>query len=104
MTRHVPPPHGAMPLMVEFRPAMRTLIEDAIEILLLLLDEIDGDADEEEGGNLEPNGDELDGPDDNGIADLDARDEMIFDARNLSLFERHCPQPFAPKRAPRRRT
>lgn len=33
------------PLFVEFRPSMRSLIEDAVEGLLLLLDEIDGDAD-----------------------------------------------------------
>jgi hypothetical protein len=33
------------PLFVEFRPSMRSLIEDAVESLLLLLDEIDGDAD-----------------------------------------------------------
>jgi hypothetical protein len=30
---------------IEFRPGMRRLIEDAIEILILLLDEIDGDDD-----------------------------------------------------------
>ena len=30
---------------IEFRPGMRRLIEDAIESLILLLDEIDGDAD-----------------------------------------------------------
>ena len=30
---------------IEFRPGMRRLIEDAIENLILLLDEIDGDAD-----------------------------------------------------------
>lgn len=40
--------HQASPasrVFVEFRPAMRALIEDAVESLLLLLDEIDGDAD-----------------------------------------------------------
>jgi hypothetical protein len=40
--------HVARPIVIEFRPAMRTLIEDAIESLLLLLDEIDGDADLED--------------------------------------------------------
>jgi hypothetical protein len=34
--------------ILEFTPAMRTLIEDAIEALILLLDEIDGDADLED--------------------------------------------------------
>jgi hypothetical protein len=33
---------------IEFRPSMRVLIEDAIESLILLSDEIDGDADYEE--------------------------------------------------------
>ncbi len=32
-------------VFVEFRPNMRRLIADAIEALILLLDEIDGDAD-----------------------------------------------------------
>jgi hypothetical protein len=45
---------------IEFRPGMRRLIEDAIESLILLLDEIHGDddledgADDEEGLDLEP--------------------------------------------------
>lgn len=45
---------------IEFRPGMRRLIEDAIESLILLLDEIDGDdgieddCDDEEGGDKEP--------------------------------------------------
>jgi hypothetical protein len=33
---------------VDFRPGMRRLIEDAIESLILLLDEIDDDADIED--------------------------------------------------------
>jgi hypothetical protein len=33
---------------IEFRPGMRRLIEDAIESLILLLDEIDGDDDLED--------------------------------------------------------
>lgn len=33
--------------ILEFTPAMRILIEDAIEALILLLDEIDGDAEAE---------------------------------------------------------
>lgn len=47
-------------IFVEFRPGMRRLIADAIESLLLLLDEIDGDPDLEEddpaedGGDVEP--------------------------------------------------
>lgn len=41
------------PLFVEFRPSMRSLIEDAVESLLLLLDEIDGDVDLEEEDPLE---------------------------------------------------
>jgi hypothetical protein len=38
---------------VEFRPNMRRLIADAIESLILLLDEIDGDANLEEEPDLE---------------------------------------------------
>lgn len=34
--------------IVEFTPAMRVLIADAIEALILLLDEIDGSADFED--------------------------------------------------------
>jgi hypothetical protein len=57
---------GGAPLFVEFRPSTRSLIEDAIESLLLLLDEIDGDVDiemdeppeeddpAEDGGESEP--------------------------------------------------
>jgi hypothetical protein len=45
------------PLFVEFRPSMRRLIEDAVESLLLLLDEIDGDADIEEDDSPEDVGD-----------------------------------------------
>jgi hypothetical protein len=41
--------------IVEFTPAMRTLIADAIEALILLLDEIDGDADFED----EPDSEEI---------------------------------------------
>jgi hypothetical protein len=40
--------------IVEITPAMRALIEDAIESLILLLDEIDGDAELEDGGDAEP--------------------------------------------------
>jgi hypothetical protein len=101
VTRHVPPPQGATPLMVEFRPAMRTLIEDAIESMMLLLDEIDGDADfeaepdEEEGGDLEPSlgscggvdqscwggvggyAIDAEGPDDNGFGDRHGLSEQL---------------------------
>lgn len=38
---------------IEFRPNMRRLIEDAIESLILLLDEIDGDENLEEEPDLE---------------------------------------------------
>jgi hypothetical protein len=38
---------------IEFRPGMRRLIEDAIESLILLLDEIDGDGDFEENPDRE---------------------------------------------------
>jgi hypothetical protein len=40
-------------VFVEFRPNMRRLIADAIESLILLLDEIDGDANIEEEPDLE---------------------------------------------------
>jgi hypothetical protein len=40
-------------VFVEFRPNMRRLIADAIESLILLLDEIDGDANLEEEPDLE---------------------------------------------------
>ena len=40
-------------VFVEFRPGMRRLIADAIESLIPLLDEIDGDADLEEEPDLE---------------------------------------------------
>lgn len=45
---------------IEFGPSIRVLIEDAIESVILLLDEIDGDdeceeePDAEDGGNDEP--------------------------------------------------
>ena len=39
---------------IEFRPGMRVLIEDAIEGLILLLDEIDGDTDVEPIDEREP--------------------------------------------------
>jgi hypothetical protein len=52
--------------ILEFTPAMRTLIEDAIEALILLLDEIDGDADLEETWDRERDRGE------HGIADGDA--------------------------------
>ena len=39
---------------VPMTPTMRQLIENVVEDLLLLLDEIDGDADLEDNGDLEP--------------------------------------------------
>ena len=41
------------PQIVVFTPAMRTLIADAIESLILLLDEIDGDVEHEEDADFE---------------------------------------------------
>ena len=45
------------PQIVVFTPAMRALIADAIESLILLLDEIDGDVDAEDDDPAEENGD-----------------------------------------------
>ena len=42
-----------VPQVVVFTPAMRTLIADAIESLILLLDEIDGDAEHEQDADFE---------------------------------------------------
>ena len=39
--------------VIVFTPGMRQLIADAIESLMLLLDEIDGDPDLEDGGDIE---------------------------------------------------
>lgn len=47
-------PHDASIQIIEFTPAMRTLIKDAIEAPVLLLDEIDGDADLEPDDEREP--------------------------------------------------
>jgi hypothetical protein len=41
------------PQIVVFTPGMRALIADAIESLILLLDEIDGDAEHEEDADFE---------------------------------------------------
>ena len=60
---HVPPQKSAEPIMLEFRPAMRRLIEDSIESLILLLDEIDDDPDLEDSHDREWD------PAENGIAD-----------------------------------
>jgi hypothetical protein len=54
-------------------PAMRMLITDAIESLILLLDEIDGDAENEQDADFE---DEPDEPD----ADLEPRFVPVFEA------------------------
>jgi hypothetical protein len=45
------------PQIVVFTPAMRTLIADAIESLILSLDEIDGDAEAEDDDPAEEKGD-----------------------------------------------
>lgn len=49
--------------LVRFTPGMRRLIADAIEALILLLDEIDGDPDLEEDEPAEEGDDELDDAD-----------------------------------------
>ena len=49
-------PEDPRPVFIEFRPGMRRLIADAIESLILLLDEIDGDADLEEDDPAEDDG------------------------------------------------
>ena len=43
--------------LVRFTPSMRRLIADAIEAMIILLDEIDGDADLEDDDPAEENGD-----------------------------------------------
>lgn len=66
-------------IILEFTPAMRNLVADAIEALLLLLDEIDGDADREDDPDFE---EELDREDDSdndnesGIGDADGLAEQ----------------------------
>jgi hypothetical protein len=47
----------AAPQILIFTPAMRRLVCDAIESLILLLDEIDGDAEIEDDGSAEDVGD-----------------------------------------------
>ncbi|MDI9846747.1 hypothetical protein QM467_01595 [Rhodoblastus sp. 17X3] len=58
--------------ILEFTPAVQVLIEDAIEALILLLDEIDGDADLEENLDQEDIDEREHDPADDGIADGDA--------------------------------
>jgi hypothetical protein len=48
---------GSQPQIVVFTSAMRTLVADAIESLMLLLDEIDDDADHEEDPDFEDGAD-----------------------------------------------
>ena len=62
---------------IEFRPGMRRLIEDAIESLILLLDEIDGDAELE----IEPDH-ECD-PAEDGFGDQNGLDEQMMRAAHL---------------------
>jgi hypothetical protein len=69
-------------LFIEFRPGMRSLIEDAIESLILLLDEIDGDADAEGEEDLKPDNDLEDGHDAEPYEDVgigDAGDAFLMD-------------------------
>jgi hypothetical protein len=54
---------------IEFRPGMRRLIEDAIESLILLLDEIDCDAELEDSGDQEPIDEREYDPAEHGIGD-----------------------------------
>ncbi len=71
-------PHDASIQIIEFTPAMRTLIKDAIEAPVLLLDEIDGDAGLEDGWNLEEEPDRedvLDKEGESGIDDADGFEE-----------------------------
>jgi hypothetical protein len=68
-------PPDAPTQILEFRPGMRRLIEDAIESLILLLDEIDGD-DDLEGDPMEDGADDEEETDhepadDSGIGDMD---------------------------------
>jgi hypothetical protein len=62
---------------IEFRPGMRRLIEDAIESLILLLDEIDGDDELE----LEPD-QEFD-PAEDGFGDQNGLDQQLMRAAHL---------------------
>lgn len=48
------PRHATPTAFISITPTMRRLIENTIEDLLLLLDEIDGDADIEEDEDFEP--------------------------------------------------
>ena len=59
-------------LFVEFRPSMRALLEDAIESLILLLDEMEGEADDEPNVDDEPDAD-----DEHGDLDDDAVEGQI---------------------------
>ncbi|MDR3571256.1 MAG: hypothetical protein P4L81_03590, partial [Candidatus Pacebacteria bacterium] len=61
---------------IEFRPGMRRLIEDAIESLILLLDEIDCDAELEDGGDQEPIDEREYDPAESGIGDADGLCEL----------------------------
>jgi hypothetical protein len=68
---------------IEFRPGMRRLIEDAIESLILLLDEIDGDDDLEDGGDDELEPDREHDPAEDGVGDHDGWCEQWMRAGNL---------------------
>ena len=78
---HVPPQEHAEPIMLEFRPAMRRLIEDAIESFILLLDEIDDDPDLEDGHDRESN------PAEWGIADTGGLLELLGSNEGGGEFE-----------------
>jgi hypothetical protein len=68
---------------IEFRPGMRRLIEDAIESLILLLDEIDGDDDLEDGGDDELEPDREHDPAEDGVGDHDGWCEQWMRAGDL---------------------
>lgn len=67
----------AQRLFIEFRPGMRRWIEDAIKSLILLLDEIDGDADFE----IDP--DQERDPAEDGLGDSDGLGEQLMRAADL---------------------
>ncbi len=60
MTMHLRAQDESASTFIEFRPGMRTLIESAIELMILLLDEIDGDSDFEGEQGYEDDGNEED--------------------------------------------
>ncbi|WAC27509.1 hypothetical protein [Ancylobacter sp. SL191] len=62
-------------VMVE-RQRLRERAERTIEALIVLLDELDGDPDEEDGGDDEPDSDREYDPSEDGIADAEGMVEQ----------------------------